>query len=86
MVFRCQPELVLVNGPGTCVPIVLVSKILSFIKLSPPVKVIFIESVCRVKSLSLSVKLLWYLLDEVIVQWPELTESHPGVNYIGHFL
>ena len=86
VVFKCQPELVLVNGPGTCVPIVLVSKLLSFIKLCPPVKIIFVESVCRVKSLSLSVKLLWYFLDEVIVQWPELTESHRGVKYIGHFL
>ena len=86
MVLKCQPKLVLVNGPGTCVPIVLVSKLLSFVKLCSPVKVVFIESVCRVKSLSLSAKLLWYILDEVIVQWPELTESHRGVKYIGHFL
>ena len=77
LVFKCQPELVLVNGPSTCVPVVLVTKLLSSVKMVPPIKIIFIESVCRVKSLSLSAKLLWYFLDDVIVQWPEMTEFAP---------
>lgn len=78
--------MVLVNGPGTCVPVVIVARILSFVKLCPKPKIIFVESICRVKTLSMSAKLLWYLVDDIVVQWEELMHANQGVKYIGKFL
>ena len=86
VVFRCKPDVVLVNGPGTCVPVVIVARILSFVKLCPKPKIIFVESICRVKTLSMSAKLLWYLVDDIVVQWEELMHANQGVKYIGKFL
>ena len=86
IVFWCKPDVVLVNGPGTCVPVVIVARILSFVKLCPKPKIIFVESICRVKTLSMSAKLLWYLVDDIVVQWEELMHANQGVKYIGKFL
>merc|ERR1711860_184317 len=80
IVFRCKPDVVLINGPGTCVPVVIVARILSFLKLCPKPKIIFVESICRVKTLSMSAKLLWYWVDDIIVQWPELIKTTSGLH------
>ena len=52
-----QPQLLLVNGPGTCLPVAIICWILSMARLSP-CKIIFVESLCRVKTLSLTGKIL----------------------------
>jgi beta-1,4-N-acetylglucosaminyltransferase len=57
------------NGPGTCVPFFYVFYIMKRLKLSR-VKLIFFESWCRVRDLSLSGKLVKPIVDEFIVQWP----------------
>ena len=86
-------DLVLLNGPGTCVPIVgaiyvlkvctralrrsslhvladdhdiLTEQLFGF----PAPKLVYIESFARVKSLSLTAKLLKPLVDRFVVQWP----------------
>ena len=46
-------------------------------------KVLFVESICRVKSLSLSGMILYYLADSVLVQWKELKEKYPRVDFVG---
>ena len=51
-----------------------------------PTKVVFIESVCRVKSLSLTGKLLYPFVDEMQVQWQELQDKYPRTKYIGMIL
>jgi beta-1,4-N-acetylglucosaminyltransferase len=35
-------------------------------------RIVFVESVCRVNDLSATGKLLYYVADQVQVQWPEL--------------
>ncbi|KAK1922081.1 oligosaccharide biosynthesis protein Alg14-like protein [Papiliotrema laurentii] len=63
-------DVLLVNGPGTCVVVVLVSWIRRVLGLSHS-RIIYVESWARVKSLSLSAKLLRPFVDSFVVQWPE---------------
>lgn len=39
-----------------------------------PVRVVFVESLCRVQSLSLTGRILYYLADRFVVQWPGLVD------------
>ena len=80
---RDQPQLLLCNGPGTALPIILLARVLS---LFSPCTIVYIESVCRVKSLSLTARMALPLVDTVLVHWPELALSHPATQYIGKFL
>ncbi|KAG9779512.1 UDP-N-acetylglucosamine transferase subunit alg14 [Exophiala dermatitidis] len=97
---RLYPDLILTNGPGTGVIVILASIILRFFGLCPSrlgpngrgdrhqMRTIFIESWARVKTLSLSGRLLRPVVDRFIVQWPQLAEqqgsrSRSRVEYIG---
>jgi beta-1,4-N-acetylglucosaminyltransferase len=46
-------------------------------------KIVFVESICRVQSLSLTGKILQYLPVHILVQWPQLTKLSPKTEYIG---
>lgn len=82
VVFLQKPDLILCNGPGTCVPICVVSFIARMLFVSNNV-IIFFESICRVKTLSLTGKILQFFADQIIVQWPELRESCKRAVFIG---
>lgn len=71
IIWREKPDLLLCNGPGTCVPLCLVAFFFKSIFMLNT-KILFIESFCRVKSLSLTGKILYYLANHIIVQWPYL--------------
>lgn len=73
ILLRERPELILCNGPGTCVPLCVVAFLLKALCFSQTV-VVFIESFCRVKTFSLTGKILYYLADYVIVQWGYLSQ------------
>jgi beta-1,4-N-acetylglucosaminyltransferase len=70
------PDLIVTNGPATAVIVILASLILKFFGLAPrrKMKVIYVESWARVKTLSLSGKVLLRLgvCDEFLVQWEVL--------------
>lgn len=84
LVYRLQPDLVLCNGPGTCVPICLIAFMLKVVAaLDIQCKIVFIESYCRVKSLSLSGRILFWIADCFVVQWPQLVNSAPKSRYFG---
>ncbi|KAI0978185.1 hypothetical protein GJ496_011495 [Pomphorhynchus laevis] len=85
LMWRLKPDFVLVNGPGTCVPVCFVAWFLSKLRLNPPCKIVFVESICRVQSLSLSARILLNIVTCVLVQWPELLHKYPNKNlrYIG---
>lgn len=74
-----RPDLIICNGPGTCIPICLVAKLFPFKRTS----VIFVESFCRIQSLSLSGQILYYIADHFLVQWPFLAEKYRRSQYIG---
>jgi beta-1,4-N-acetylglucosaminyltransferase len=76
-----RPDLVLMNGPGTCLPIAISTFLSRVLGLSLG-RIVFVESFCRVKSLSLTGKILETLgiVDLFLVHWPELlTETHDRV-------
>lgn len=87
IVFSVRPSLVLCNGPGTCIPVCLCAYLLKFLCLSS-VKIVYVESNCRVKRLSLSALILYHLFiaDHLLVQWPSLAELYPRTLYIGRLV
>lgn len=78
-----NPDLILTNGPGTGVCVVIAAVIRLFLG-GEGMRTIFIESWARVKTLSLSGRILKPLVDRFIVQWPDLVKSQGSrVEYIG---
>lgn len=81
------PDLILTNGPGTAVVVILASFILRFLDVDGAnsrgsMRAIYVESWARVKRLSLSGKLLVRVVDRFVVQW----EGLEGVAGRGEFL
>jgi hypothetical protein len=76
-VYQYNPKLLLCNGPGTCLPLCVATKALRALGFVNT-KICFVESVCRVKSLSLTGNLLYkfHLVDQFQVQWPELHKRY----------
>ena len=74
VILRERPDVILVNGPGTCLPVVASAKFLSILHVIPDCRVIFVESVCRTEDLSVTGRLLytWQIADVILVQWPQL--------------
>ena len=85
LLWETKPKLILVNGPGTCVPIVYGAFGL-FRIISPSwlhdheCKIVYVESVCRVRTLSLSGKLVYPIVDSFVVHWPQLVEQYDMVE------
>ncbi|KAI8883449.1 glycosyltransferase family 1 protein [Backusella circina FSU 941] len=65
------PDLIICNGPGSCVPICLLAYLPRIFGIKK-IEIIYIESFARVNSLSLTGKLLYRFVDRFLVQWPEL--------------
>ncbi|KAJ1453419.1 oligosaccharide biosynthesis protein Alg14-like protein [Pelagophyceae sp. CCMP2097] len=76
LVVRVRPDLVIANGPGTCVPICVVAHLLG-------ARIIFCESWCRVETLSLTGRILYPIADRFVVHWPKLRLKYPRAEYIG---
>ncbi|KAH7105101.1 oligosaccharide biosynthesis protein Alg14-like protein [Auriculariales sp. MPI-PUGE-AT-0066] len=74
---RNQPnmgDILLMNGPGTCVVLcasVWVARLLGF---KTP-RMVYIESFARVRTLSLSGRIMSRFVDRFVVQWPELSTN-----------
>lgn len=73
------PDVIITNGPATAVMVILASLILKFFGVAPlyKMKTIYVESWARVKTVSLSGKvLLWMgVCDKFVVQWEELAKN-----------
>ncbi|XP_078416950.1 UDP-N-acetylglucosamine transferase subunit ALG14 isoform X2 [Cetorhinus maximus] len=76
---------VLCNGPGTCVPLCISALILRILGMKKTL-IIYIESICRVETLSLSGKILYNLSDYFFVQWSTLQEKYPKAIYLGRLV
>ncbi|KAH8281169.1 hypothetical protein KR018_001433, partial [Drosophila ironensis] len=90
LVFRDRPHLILCNGPGTCVPFCFAAFLWRLLgRLPATAKIVFVESFCRVETLSLSGRLLLPLADLFVVHWPQLAQRYghkPSVRYFGRIL
>jgi beta-1,4-N-acetylglucosaminyltransferase len=85
LVGRLAPDLILCNGPGTCLPVCLAAlfyRIIGFRNNS----IVFCESYCRVETLSLTGKLLYPLADLFVVHWPELHQKYPRTVLVSTFV
>lgn len=79
------PDLVMTNGPGTAVCVVLACLLLRFFDVRGTrgkMRTIYVESWARVKRLSLSGKILIRCVDRFLVQW----EGLKGVGGRGEYL
>jgi beta-1,4-N-acetylglucosaminyltransferase len=47
------------------------------------IQVVYVESICRVETLSLTARLLYLFCDGFIVQWEELVKLYPASTYLG---
>mmetsp|Transcript_17836 Transcript_17836/g.48506 ORF Transcript_17836/g.48506 Transcript_17836/m.48506 type:complete len:253 (-) Transcript_17836:1460-2218(-) len=78
LVVRLSPDLILCNGPGTCLPIAVMGLIWRILGIMPSTTTVFVESFCRVQTLSLTGKIMYWLADLFIVHWEELQEKYPS--------
>ncbi len=86
VLLKHNPDLLLCNGPGTCVPFCFGAWVNNKLGFSNT-KIVFIESICRVQTLSMSAKILCGLgiVDKTYVQWPELALENKNVEYVARF-
>lgn len=73
---KSKPDLLVCTGASLAVPFIFASKFYG-------IKTVFIESISRSSSLSLSGRLVYNLVDEFYVQWPECVERYPKAQYRG---
>lgn len=76
VLMRLNPDVVISVGPGVAVPISILAKLARK-------RVIFIESISRVTTRSISGRILCRFSDLFFVQWPELKKRYPKAIYAG---
>ena len=74
-----RPSVIVTTGAGVGVPFIYMGRLMG-------IKTVYLESLTRVKDLSLSGKLVYPFVDYFIVQWPELNERLPRTVYPGRVL
>lgn len=82
LVYRFKPNIIFCNGPGTCIPICIVGFVMRCLFIID-CRIIFVESVCRVKTLSLTGNILQYFADVFVVQWPQVHKACFRSKYYG---
>lgn len=82
-VWNTKPDLILANGPGTCLPLLVAAWIYRTLSLTQ-CAIILLESYACVKHESLTGKLCKRFVDRYCVQWPELLDPNsPHIVYTG---
>lgn len=76
---RVRPLAILSSGPAVAVPVSIVAKLLG-------VLIIFVETGSRVKTLSLTGRIMYQFADLFFVQWPYLQEKLPRAVYAGRLI
>lgn len=76
---------VLCNGPGTCVPLCAAGLLLGILGMKK-VLIVYVESICRVQTLSLTGKILYPISDYFFVQWPSLRDKYPKSIFLGRIV
>ncbi|XP_044158196.1 UDP-N-acetylglucosamine transferase subunit ALG14 homolog [Bufo gargarizans] len=85
LTFRLKPDVILCNGPGTCIPVCFSALFLGVLGIKKII-IVYVESLCRVETLSLSGKILYHVADHFIIQWPLLKEKYPNAIYMGRIV
>lgn len=86
LIFKTNPNLIVTNGPGVALPLCWIGYALNKLLVLQNLKILFIESYCRTKSLSLSGKLIKPISNRFIVLWKSLNEINPKTEYLGKII
>lgn len=73
---RVRPAAVVTTGAGVAVPFALVARLLG-------ARVVYVETLARIGSPSLSYRLSRPFVSCTYVQWPELAQALPGARFCG---
>jgi len=84
ILIKTRPNMVVSNGPGVAFPIIIIGYILKILMILYEFKIMFIESYCRSKSISLCGKLVEPFCDRFIVLWKNLETKKR--EYLGKIL
>jgi UDP-N-acetylglucosamine:LPS N-acetylglucosamine transferase len=74
-----RPDTILSTGAGLAVPFFLIGRLLG-------IRLVYVESVTRTESLSLSGRLVYPLASRFFVQWPAVAERFRRAEYEGGIL
>ncbi len=79
IILSVRPDLLVTNGPGTVIPLAYCNFFINkLFLLNLKSKILFVESFCRVHTLSLTGKLIRPIASKFIVQWEELHRQVPS--------
>ncbi|XP_051128855.1 uncharacterized protein LOC127249854 isoform X2 [Andrographis paniculata] len=87
LMIKIRPQVILCNGPGTCIPLCVIAFLFKVFGIRWS-SIFYVESIARVKRLSLSGLILYKLriADQLFVQWPQLKSKYPRANYVGRLM
>jgi beta-1,4-N-acetylglucosaminyltransferase len=87
IVFSVKPDVIMCNGPGTCVPVVFAGLVMRAFGREAPA-LVFVESACRTRRLSLTGKIFYHLrvVDTMCVMWESLIEKYPRCTFVGRVM
>lgn len=74
-----RPNVIISTGAGVAVPFIYIGKMLGM-------KTVYVESLTRVRNISLSGKLVWHVVHTFLVQWPELARRHKKAIFKGQIV
>jgi len=64
-----KPDIIISTGSEIAIPVSFIAKMMH-------IKIIYIESWCRVKTKSATGRILYFISNVFLVQWPELTKKY----------
>ncbi|KAF8020117.1 hypothetical protein BT93_G0734 [Corymbia citriodora subsp. variegata] len=84
IMIQLRPEVILCNGPGTCIPLCIIAFLFKVLGIRWS-SIFYVESIARVRRLSLSGLLLYKLrvANLFFVQWPQLHRKYPRAEHVG---
>lgn len=87
LMIKIRPQVILCNGPGTCIPLCVIAFLFKVLGIRWS-SIFYVESIARVRKLSLSGLLLYklHMADQLFVQWPQLKEKYPRAHYVGRLM
>ncbi len=74
-----KPDAIISTGAGVAVPFIYLGRLLN-------INTIYVESLARVESLSLSGKLVYPVVRHFLVQWPQLANKYKKAVYKGQVI
>lgn len=77
LIGRLRPQIILTTGAGVAVPFAWIGKLRG-------ATVIYVESLTRIESPSLSCRLIRPVAERTYTQWPELAPTVAGARHVGN--